>query len=392
MRSLIVKFLDHLAGERALSPHTVRAYKGDLEMWADFLEDRHLDGLAATRTEVRAFILETRLRRGLVSIARTLSSLRSFYYYLIKKEATDKNPAAVVKSPKRPKIEPLFLTELDAAILLDGRDAPAFDEAGRDAQGGDSLAEFNPAAQGGDSLEGFAQTAQGGDSLAELSQAAASTPDAPAQKPIPAPEVPRLAADPVAARDQAVLELAYSTGLRVGELVALDVKDVDFSASRVLVRHGKGAKDRLVPMGIPAAEALRAWLEKRGHLAVKGASLKSGPVKALFLGSRGGRLNDREVRRILDKRLLETGLDSALSPHGLRHSFASHLLAAGADLKSIQEMLGHSSLAATERYTHLDLDKLRQAYRAHPRARADSQKPGGRLEPPWPGLAMSDNE
>ena len=170
---------------------------------------------------------------------------------------------------------------------------------------------------------------------------------------------------PVSRRDQAVFELIYSTGLRVGELVNLDLPDIDLKVQKLLVRLGKGGKDRQVPFGQPAAEALAAWLEVRGNCVAAG---KSG--EALFLGCRGGRLNDREVRRVLTTRLKLRGLDSALSPHSLRHSFATHLLSAGADLRAIQEMLGHSSLATTERYTHLDLAQLRRAYRAaHPRAR-----------------------
>jgi integrase/recombinase XerC len=177
--------------------------------------------------------------------------------------------------------------------------------------------------------------------------------------------------DPEAARDQAVLELAYSSGLRVGELSGLDVGDVDLAAPRVLVRRGKGAKDRLVPMGPPAAAAIKRWLALRDRLCPAAPS-----SRALFLGCRGGRLDPRVIRRILAKRLALAGLDPSLGPHGLRHSFASHLLAGGADLRSIQEMLGHASLASTERYTHLDLDKLRRAYRAHPRARAEGPDTG----------------
>lgn len=171
----------------------------------------------------------------------------------------------------------------------------------------------------------------------------------------------------MAGRDQAVFELVYSTGLRVGELVALNLEEVDLQGLTVLVRRGKGGKDRLVPFGPPAAEALRAWLELRPELL---DPKKEDGRRALFLGRRGGRLNDREVRRVLEARLNSRGLDRRYSPHSLRHSFATHLLSAGADLKAIQEMLGHSSLATTERYTHLDLDRLRQVYRqAHPRAK-----------------------
>lgn len=173
--------------------------------------------------------------------------------------------------------------------------------------------------------------------------------------------------DPLLKRDQAVLELIYSTGLRVSEVVGLDLGDVDVSGAKVMVRRGKGGKDRLVPFGGPAIEALEDWLAVRGQLVVAGVS---GP--SLFLGRRGKRLGDREVRRALGARLASGGLDSSYSPHSLRHSFATHLLSAGADLKAIQEMLGHSSLATTERYTHLDLERLRRVYRAaHPRAKED---------------------
>ena len=171
--------------------------------------------------------------------------------------------------------------------------------------------------------------------------------------------------DPLARRDQAVFELIYSAGLRVGELVRLNMNDIDFKGAAIMVRRGKGGKDRLVPFGQPAAETLTAWLAVRGGLVDPEVS-----GEALFLGRRGKRLGDREVRRVLEARLQVRGLDGHYSPHSLRHSFATHLLSAGADLKAIQEMLGHSSLATTERYTHLDLERLRRVYReAHPRAR-----------------------
>ncbi|MDR1922041.1 MAG: tyrosine recombinase XerC [Candidatus Adiutrix sp.] len=172
-------------------------------------------------------------------------------------------------------------------------------------------------------------------------------------------------ADGLALRDQAVFELIYSTGLRVGELAGLDLPDVELPSLKLMVRRGKGGKDRLVPFGEPAAEALRAWLAVRADFYKAGLS-----GEAVFLGRRGRRLGDREIRRTLDKRLAGAGLDAQYSPHSLRHSFATHLLSAGADLKAIQEMLGHSSLATTQRYTHLDLERLRRVYRAaHPRAR-----------------------
>jgi integrase/recombinase XerC len=164
-------------------------------------------------------------------------------------------------------------------------------------------------------------------------------------------------------RDVAVLELLYATGVRVGELCGLDIDDVD-ADRRVLRVLGKGRKERSVPYGRPAAEALRSWLrDGRPALAVEG----SGP--ALFLGARGGRLDQRAVRRVVHQRLADVPGAPDLGPHGLRHSAATHLLEGGADLRSVQEMLGHASLATTQLYTHVTTDRLRRAYRqAHPRA------------------------
>ena len=184
------------------------------------------------------------------------------------------------------------------------------------------------------------------------------------------PEARDQADGPLARRDQALLELIYSTGLRVGELVGLDLGDLDLDRRVARVRQGKGAKDRLAPFGRPAARAVADYLAVRGLLAGPSQGSEGG---ALFLGRRGRRLGDREVRRVLAARLARAGLDGAFSPHSLRHSFATHMLSAGADLKAIGEMLGHSSLAATQRYTHLDLERLRRVYRAaHPRARNES--------------------
>jgi len=164
-------------------------------------------------------------------------------------------------------------------------------------------------------------------------------------------------------RDVAVLELLYATGIRVGELVGLDVDDIDRqrNVARVL---GKGSRERSVPFGAPAARALDDWL-RRGRPAMVAAG--SGP--ALLLGSRGGRLDQRAVRRLVHARLTAVEGAPDLGPHGLRHTAATHLLEGGADLRSVQELLGHASLATTQLYTHVSAERLRQAYRlAHPRA------------------------
>jgi integrase/recombinase XerC len=168
---------------------------------------------------------------------------------------------------------------------------------------------------------------------------------------------------PVAKRDVAILEILYATGIRVGELVGLDVDDVD-DDRQVLRVFGKGRKERTVPYGRPAASALAAWLrEGRPELAVPG----SGP--AVFLGARGGRVDARIVRELVHRRLAEVPGAPDMGPHGLRHTAATHLLEGGADLRSVQELLGHASLATTQLYTHVTTDRLRRAYRqAHPRA------------------------
>ncbi len=171
---------------------------------------------------------------------------------------------------------------------------------------------------------------------------------------------------PLSLRDRAILELFYASGIRVGELTGLTVEDIDLGQRLVKVR-GKGNKERIVPIGRPAAEALAAYLAAREMLATPPAlPLRRAP---LFLNRRGGRLTSRSVERLLEKYLRKSGVGKAITPHGLRHSFATHLLQAGADLRVIQELLGHARLTTTQRYTHVNLDQLMEVYdKAHPKA------------------------
>ena len=168
-------------------------------------------------------------------------------------------------------------------------------------------------------------------------------------------------------RDRAMLELLYSTGIRVSELVSRDLDDLDFDAGVLRVR-GKGNRERLVPVGRPALEAVRFWLP--GRLQLLEARVKRGREvdgKAMFLSGRGGRLTARSVERIVKKYGEKAGISQIVTPHALRHSFATHLLEMGADLRSVQELLGHASLSTTQRYTHLTLDHLSDVYdKAHP--------------------------
>jgi len=169
--------------------------------------------------------------------------------------------------------------------------------------------------------------------------------------------------DVLGARDKSMLECMYSTGIRVSELVGLNMEDVDFTGLVIRVR-GKGRKERLAPMGQSAVAAIQKYLAMRGGV-VKDAL----PVGALFVNKHGQRLSTRSVRRKLDKYLIEAGLDPDISPHTLRHSFATHMLNHGADLRSVQELLGHQSLSTTQIYTHLTTSRVKQVYdQAHPRA------------------------
>lgn len=168
--------------------------------------------------------------------------------------------------------------------------------------------------------------------------------------------------DPVALRDWAVLEMLYATGVRVGELVAADVDDAD-QAGRLLRVMGKGGKERVVPYGVPASRAVARWLDE-GRPAL--ATRDSGP--ALFLGRRGQRLDQRQVRTVVHRGAQAAGVED-IAPHALRHTAATHLLHGGSDLRSVQEILGHATLATTQRYTHVTADRLRVSYlQAHPRA------------------------
>jgi integrase/recombinase XerC len=180
----------------------------------------------------------------------------------------------------------------------------------------------------------------------------------------PAPDTARERAgdgDPMKQRDWAMLELLYATGARVGEIVSADVGDIDFDR-RTARLFGKGAKERIVPFGTPAARALRSWLEGgRKQLAAAGE-------QALFVGRRGRRVDQRQVRTAVHTASGFAGVED-ISPHALRHSAATHLLQGGSDLRTVQEVLGHSSLATTQRYTHVSAERLRRSYeQAHPRA------------------------
>jgi integrase/recombinase XerC len=305
----VERYLAHLRRERAFSPNTMRAYRSDLAQFTDQVRTRwNRDTWSVTEIDadlIRSFLgtLHTKLEK--TSQARKLSTLRSFFRYLVEEGSCRLNPAEAVTHPKLRERLPSFL-EIDPLFHF---------------------------------LNSLRESALKSESSWRR------------------------------ARDWALFECAYSSGLRVSELAGLNAADLLLSQGMVRV-FGKGRKERIVPIGEKALGAVRHYLTV---LDVQFPGVRSlGP--ALFRNARGGRLSSRSVHRLLRAALRRCGLWQQLSPHGLRHSFATHLLNSGADLRAIQEMLGHASLSTTQRYTHVQMSQLMKTYdAAHPRSRFRKQ-------------------
>jgi integrase/recombinase XerC len=342
--AVVDAFAEHLRLERGRSEHTVRAYRREAEELLEHL--RAVERLALSELDVAALRswLAARAESGASpsTLARSAASARTFTTWLA---ATGRIPHDVggrLRAPRRGRHLPTVLTGEQAGALLDGlegtsRDAPP----GRRDRDRCELGEAGAAV---DEPEGDART----------------------EPPVAEPADPVEQA--VLLRDVAVLELLYSSGLRVSELVALDRAGVDRGRGTVRVR-GKGDRERVVPVGLPALDALQRW-EQEGRPVLRAAG--GDPARAgdaLFLGVRGGRLGDRAVRTLVDRRAAAAGITRHISPHTLRHSAATHLVEGGADLRSVQDFLGHSSLATTQIYTHVSAERLRRTLdQAHPRA------------------------
>jgi integrase/recombinase XerC len=330
MAAALAAFERHLRAERSLSPHTVRAYLGDVTSLLEHarqagvqrpagLGAAHLRGWLAGQHASGA-ARTTLARRG--AAARTFTAFAHRQGWL----ATDPGPQLGTLKTRRTLPHVLRQDEMRAVL----------DTAARHAE--------TPAP---------AQTAPAQTAPARTAPARTA----------PARTAPARTEAAVALRDAALLELLYATGIRVSELCELTPDSFDHARRTVRVR-GKGDKERTVPVGVPALRAVVAW-QDQGRPALAHAS--SGP--ALFLGVRGGRLDPRTARRIVHQRLREGGATRETGPHGLRHSAATHLLEGGADLRSVQEILGHSSPATTQIYTHVSIERLKSSYRqAHPRA------------------------
>jgi integrase/recombinase XerC len=329
----LATFERHLAAERGLSPHTVRAYLGDIR---SLLEHAGQDGLAdvagldigAIRSWLAAQHAAGQARS---SLARRAASARTFTAFARSRGWLSSDPGPLLGTPKAQRHLPQVLAADQIAAVLD-------------AAGGDP-AGSGPAARADHDHENGARPANAPDEGG----------GAPAGQ------------DPVAAaigwRDSAIMELLYASALRVSELCGIDIGDIDEERRTVRVL-GKGSKERTVPVGVPAARAVRHW-QRQGRLRL--VTARSGP--ALFLGARGGRLDPRTARRVVHARIAAVPAAPDTGPHGLRHSAATHLLEGGADLRSVQEFLGHASLASTQIYTHVSIERLLAAYhQAHPRA------------------------
>ncbi|NWG04695.1 MAG: tyrosine recombinase XerC [Syntrophaceae bacterium] len=315
---LIHAFIQYLSVEKNASPHTCRCYRKDLEEFEDFLKNSGMCLNASGQVEmekvdritIRKYLsfLHRKIKKS--SIARKISTLRSFFKYLNREQIILSNPAKSVSTPKVEKTLPTTLTVDEVFRLME-------------------------------------------------------SPKHFSEKPSAARFKTR------GLRDQAILELLYSSGLRVSELVGLDTNQIDLDLGIVKVM-GKGRKERIVPVGKKAVESLRAYLDERRPLKgfqPQARTTGSERESPLFLNSSGGRFTARSVGRLIKKYTRHSGIFRKVSPHSLRHTFATHLLDAGADIREIQEMLGHSSLSTTQRYTHLSMGKLMEVYdKAHPRS------------------------
>ena len=299
----IAEFVTFLDKERNDSPHTVKAYARDLEAFAAFCQDYYggpWSWAGVDRLAVRGF-LAAEQRRGLArrSVARALSALRTFYRFLNATRGLEVNPARAARTPRLEKTLPTWLDKAEIELL--------FAEAEARAAGGRG---------------GFREV-----------------------------------------RDLAMLELFYSTGMRLSELAGLNDPDVDLVSDQVKAR-GKGKKERIVPVGSHATSALRKYLEIRDRIATA-----RGGNRPMFVNMRGTRISPRGVQLAMKRLFATLARGPELHVHTLRHSFATHLLDAGADLRAVQELLGHASLGTTQVYTHTSVERLKKVYQqAHPRA------------------------
>src|SRR3989442_7955735 len=342
MKEAIAKYLQYLQSVKNSSPHTILNYRKDLEQFLAYLSPPGARPPALTGVAhpmIREFVAHLH-DHGLAksSIARKLAALRSFFKYCVREGRLKENPARLVPTPKLPKRIPSVLSAEEMNGFLN-------------------------------QLARMAQPAQDHVSSAKGRPShASSSPGRPRNSPNPSV---RSKEDLFLRRDRALLELLYAAGLRVSELTGLDLADIE-QRERILRVRGKGNKERIVPYGTKAQEALEKYWPLREQLLEQthGASGKQAPeTEAVFLNYAGRRLTQRSVGRIVKKYVRLVNVNWDLHPHSLRHAFATHLLADGADLRAIQELLGHQSLSTTQKYTHASIRQLMDVYdKSHPHA------------------------
>jgi integrase/recombinase XerC len=319
MKQLIDKFVEYLRYERNASPETLENYRSDLEQFRHFLTppgEKTMPLGEVTHREIREFIAwlyDRRLQK--TSVARKLAALRSFFKFCVRERIVKQNPARLVSTPKLPKRVPAILTAEEMSNFLDSlsKDSAGAKRARRSGE---------PRTQRDIKL------------------------------------IPK--------RDRAILELLYASGLRVSELVGLDLGAIDRPGQMLRVL-GKGRKERVVPYGTKAQVALEAYWPVRAE--ILNHPLTKPAYEAVFVNHLGGRLGGRAIRTMVKKYARIANVNWNLHPHSMRHAFASHLLADGADLRAIQELLGHVSLSTTQRYTQTNIQQLIAVYdKAHPHA------------------------
>jgi integrase/recombinase XerC len=368
----LAAFERHLTAERGLSPHTVRAYLTDVAGLLGHAEQIGAGSLAELDLELLRSWLAVQYAAGQArsSLARRAAAARAFTGFAFARGWLPADPGPSLATPKAHRPLPKVLAVTQVAAVLDNARAeclatpvgdrqdtgPGGGGAARD--GGERRAGSGGGPAGRSRLE--RETANPDHRAARHGwhERAADPDDGPAGR-----GRDELVAAAVRWRDAAVMELLYAAALRVSELCGMDLGDLDEERGTVRVL-GKGRKERAVPVGQPAARAVRDWL-RHGRSVL--ATSRSGA--ALFLGARGGRLDPRTARRVVHESIAATAAIPDTGPHGLRHSAATHLLEGGADLRSVQEYLGHASLSSTQIYTHVSVERLLAAYRqAHPRA------------------------
>jgi integrase/recombinase XerC len=337
MKQTIQKYVEYMRSVRNSSPHTLVNYAHDLEQFVAFLTPPGTETpklALVTHHMVREFVAHlhhTGLEKS--SIARKLAALRSFFKYCVREGRLNESPARLVATPKLPKRVPAVLSAEEMNGFLN---------------------QLSPGGRAADRESGRKRQREEG------SSAAAPNTGIP-------PELQEEAL--LLPRDRAILELLYAAGLRVSELTGLNLVDMDQKDKMLRVR-GKGNKERIVPYGEKAAQALKAYWPVRDALLEAGGEAGRGTgAEAVFLNFRGRRLTQRSIGRIVKKYVKLVNVNWDLHPHSMRHAFATHLLADGADLRAIQELLGHQSLSTTQKYTHASIRQLMDIYdKSHPHA------------------------